>query len=207
MADEIVSRLLETRVLPPRGGSYEVTVHARPRPDGRWEGFLEFDSRGGMPTLRTGTETTQSSARAVMDWAAGLGVAFLEGAFERAYREEAKGSQRAASSVPPRKLDGPLDRSDGGARIETIALEILTLFRARGVGRIRTDELFNRTTHANADLVRAFELLEKRWRFVVRRTEGGVDRLELTPAGAREVGAGTPGTDEPPDPPQPRTRR
>ena len=158
-----------------------------------------------MPLL-TATETTQSSARAVMDWAAGLGIAFFEGAFERAYRAVAK-QAKPETEDHPRRLDGPLDPSDRAGRIEAIALEIMTLFRARGASRIRTDELFNRTTHANADLVRAFELLEKQWRFVVRRTIGGLDRLELTDEGARDAGISVHGTNAPADPPQPRPRR
>jgi hypothetical protein len=137
-----------------------------------------------------------------MDWAAGLGVAFLEGAFERAYRRAA-GSGEAAPDHPVR-LDGPLDPVDRGARVEAIAQEILTLFRARGMTRIRTDQLFNRTAHANADLVRAFELLEKQWRFIVRRTVDGVDRLELTPLGTESLGITSRATPDAPERPYPR---
>lgn len=202
MAAESVTRLLETFVVPPRGGEYRVWVHARPRSDGRWEGALEFRPQDPGATLMTGVETTQSSSRAVFDWAAGLGAAFLEGAFERAWRR-AGASVQVSSATPPR-LDGPLDPSDHGARIESIAREILSLFERRRSSRLRTDLLFNRTTHANADLVRAFELLETQWRLVVRRTVEGADQLELTPLGAETLGIPAPGAREVPDRPHPR---
>lgn len=206
MTRDVVTRLMETVVVPPRGGAYHVTVHARPRADGRWDGLLEFRSQEGNRTLMTGVETTQSSPRAVFHWAAGLGVAFLEGAFERAYRrvEDAAAEETAAGTAGVKRLDGPLDPSDQGARIDAIAREVLILFRRLGVSTIRTDELFNRTTHVNADLVRAFELLEKRWRFIVRRTVGGSDQLELTPHGAEALGLPVSGAPEPPDRPHPR---
>lgn len=206
MTRDIVTRLMETVVVPPQGDAYHVTVHARPRVGGRWEGLLEFRSQKGNRALMTGIETTQSSARAVFHWAAGLGVAFLEGAFERAVRRSEGALAEAPANAPEtvKRLDGPLDPSDHGARIDAIAREILILFRKLGVSTIRTDELFNRTTHANADLVRAFELLEKQWRFIVRQTIGGSDQLELTPRGAEALGLPVGGAPEPPDHPHPR---
>lgn len=206
MTRDVVTRLMETVVVPPRGGAYHVTVHARPRADGRWEGLLEFRSQEGNRSLTTGVETTQSSARAVFHWAAGLGVAFLEGAFERAYRRVEDAPAEAQGEAPERvkRLDGPLDPSDHGARIDAIAREVLILFRKLSVSTIRTDELFNRTTHANADLVRAFELLEKQWRFIVRRTVGGSDQLELTPRGGEALGLPAGQTAAPPARPHPR---
>ncbi len=198
MARDIVTRLMETIVVSPAGAAYHVTVHAKPRPDGRWAGLLEFRPQDGTGSLMTGVETTQSSARAVFHWAAGLGVAFLEGAFERATRRAA-GATPGATPEPVKRLDGPLDPADHGARIEAIAHEILVLFRTRGADTIRTDELFNRTTHANADLVRAFELMEKQWRFIARRTVAGSDQLELTPRGAEALGLPASGTSALPD--------
>jgi hypothetical protein len=202
MYNEVVTRLMETLVLPPRGGAFHVLVHARSRGDGRWEGFLEFRPTAGGTSMKTAVETTQSSSRAVLDWAVGLGLAFLEGAFERAYRQANAEPGRGLAYLAP--LDGPLDPGDRGARIEAIAREILERFRELGTNQMRTDELFNRTTHANADLVRAFELLEKRWRFVVRRTVGGVDRLDLTQSGGEALGPAASQPTEGSDRPHPR---
>jgi hypothetical protein len=50
--------------------------------------------------------------------------------------------------------------------------------------------------YANADIVRAFEDLEKRLRVLVRHTEEGDDWVTLTPEGARL--AGLPAPEDPP---------
>ena len=66
---------------------------------------------------------------------------------------------------------------------------ILEAFRTRGSNRLPTKEIFDSAPqYANADLVRAFEDLEKRQRLLVRYTEEGEDRIELTPEGVRVAG-------------------
>ncbi len=61
---------------------------------------------------------------------------------------------------------------------------VFQLFRAARSNRLLTRQVFESTArYANADLVRAFEDLEKKWRLVVRFTEEGNDWLQLTPAG------------------------
>ena len=91
-------------------------------------------------------------------------------------------------------------------RKEVLALVeeyVLGLFRRRGETRLLTREIFDSSSDiANADLVRAFEDLEKRRRALVRHTEEGDDWVSLTPEGARL--AGLPAPDEPPaTPPHP----
>jgi hypothetical protein len=76
------------------------------------------------------------------------------------------------------------------------------------VPRLRTSVLFDHTEFANADLVRAFEVLEQDRRLLVRHSVDGSDWLELTPAGARLLGfEETEGSTSPPDPPHPDTPR
>ena len=70
-------------------------------------------------------------------------------------------------------------------RLESIERYIFTLFRDRGTPKLLAKEIFDSTDEfANADLVRAFEDLEKKWRLLVRHTNEGNDWVELTPEGA-----------------------
>ena len=70
-------------------------------------------------------------------------------------------------------------------RLERIESHILGLFRVRGTTNILAKEIFDSTNEfANADLVRAFEDLEKKWRMLVRHTNEGNDWISLTPEGA-----------------------
>ena len=80
------------------------------------------------------------------------------------------------------------------ARVEEY---VLGFFRRRGETRLLVREIFDASPDlANADIVRAFEDLEKRLRALVRHTEEGDDWVSLTPEGARL--AGLPAPDEPP---------
>lgn len=50
-----------------------------------WEGWIEFSPRGGGGIVRTSPiETTQPNRRALVYWARGLELVYLEGALERA---------------------------------------------------------------------------------------------------------------------------
>src|SRR5919199_1881392 len=74
-------------------------------------------------------------------------------------------------------------------RLASIERYIFALFRARGTTRLLAREVFESTDEfANADLVRAFEDLEKKWRLLVRYTEEGQDWAALTPEGAAQAG-------------------
>ena len=66
---------------------------------------------------------------------------------------------------------------------------LLALFRDRGMVRLLAKEIFESTDeYANADLVRAFEDLEKKQRILVRHTQEGNDWVSLTPEGAIRAG-------------------
>jgi len=64
---------------------YDVRVYGESRADGTWIGWIEFRSPETGAVLRTGRETTQSNEGQLAYWASGLGVAYFEGAFERAH--------------------------------------------------------------------------------------------------------------------------
>jgi hypothetical protein len=74
-------------------------------------------------------------------------------------------------------------------RLQQIEEYILGFFQRRQQTRILAKELFDSTReYANADLVRAFEDLEKKHRVLVRYTREGNDYVSLTPDGAIYVG-------------------
>ncbi len=65
--------------------AYVVWICGAERPDGTWEGWLEFHSTDTrQPTLRTDQETSQPNRRALEYWADGLEPVYLEGALARA---------------------------------------------------------------------------------------------------------------------------
>jgi hypothetical protein len=67
------------------GTIYTVSAYGEARPDGTWEGWLEFQPPGiGAHALRTERETTQPSREALAYWASGLEPVYLDGAFARA---------------------------------------------------------------------------------------------------------------------------
>ena len=74
-------------------------------------------------------------------------------------------------------------------RLEEIEQYIFSQFEKRDTSRLLTKEIFEGTNlYANADLVRALEDLEKRWRLLVRYTKDGSDWLSLTTDGAEYLG-------------------
>ena len=74
-------------------------------------------------------------------------------------------------------------------RLQQIEEYVLGFFQRRQQTRILAKDLFDSTQeYANADLVRAFEDLEKKHRLLVRYTNEGNDYVSLTPDGAVDVG-------------------
>jgi len=65
------------------GSTYHARVLGFERPDGKWEGRLEFQNGSGK-TLTTGQETTQPNLKTLQYWATGLEPIYLEGALLRA---------------------------------------------------------------------------------------------------------------------------
>jgi predicted transcriptional regulator len=74
-------------------------------------------------------------------------------------------------------------------RLAEIENYIFEVFRNRRSNNLPTKEVFDASPqYANGDLVRAFEDLEKKQRLLIRYTEEGEDRVELTPEGVKRVG-------------------
>jgi hypothetical protein len=68
--------------------AYSVRIYGEPRPDGTWEGWLEFHPLdSARPILRTERETTQPDKEALAYWASGLEPVYFEGALARALPE------------------------------------------------------------------------------------------------------------------------
>jgi hypothetical protein len=73
--------------------------------------------------------------------------------------------------------------------LRKIELDVLNLFSQHDLSRLLTKEIFQTLSQfASADLVRAFEDLEKGCRLIVRHTIDGHDWIMLTPEGARYAG-------------------
>lgn len=66
------------------GTSYTIAACGRERPDGTWEGWLEFAPDDTSAVLRTRRETTQPNLTDLRYWATGLTPVYLEGALARA---------------------------------------------------------------------------------------------------------------------------
>lgn len=85
-------------------------------------------------------------------------------------------------------------------RLERIEQYIFDLFRWRRTARLLAREIFESTDEfANADLVRAFEDLEKKWRLLFRYTKEGNDWVSLTPEGAAYAGLNQTDVDDQPE--------
>ncbi|HEU4388979.1 MAG TPA: ATP-dependent Clp protease ATP-binding subunit [Blastocatellia bacterium] len=86
-----------TRIEGDDGTIYTARTYGKRRPDGTWEGWLEFHAAGeGRPVLRTARETSQPNRTAIEYWAAGLQPVYLEGAYGRAQKRSRPARGRAA---------------------------------------------------------------------------------------------------------------
>jgi hypothetical protein len=66
------------------GVPYRARACGREMDDGRWEGWIEFESLDGSEVLRSSRETTQPNRTDAAYWATGLTPVYLEGALDRA---------------------------------------------------------------------------------------------------------------------------
>jgi hypothetical protein len=91
--------------------SYGVQACGRERPDGQWEGWLEFLPVAGGEPVRTERETTQPNRADLAYWATGLTDPYLDGALLRALTEfapQAPPRPAAAPPPPPRRPRPPV---------------------------------------------------------------------------------------------------
>jgi hypothetical protein len=167
------------------GEAWSVHLYGRSRPGDTWQGWIVFVRQSDGATAATDVETTQPSPEQILHWATGLSSTFFDGAFQRARREHR--NQPAASPAPP-PLYGATDRTTYLERLTAIERAILRSFSERARTQLPTRLLFDELPHANADVVRALEDLEKQTRYLVRRTEAGNDWVILTEEGLRAAG-------------------
>lgn len=95
------------------GTVFQARACGREMDDGRWEGWIEFDSVDGTEVLRSGRETTQPNRDNAAYWATGLTPVYLEGSLTRA-REPRVPTAPPAPERPA--FDGP--RPDGRPPLE-----------------------------------------------------------------------------------------
>ena len=73
-------------ILDNAGVAYRAQAAGAARPDGLWEGWIEFIPVTGGTPLRTPRETTQPNRRDAVYWATGLTSVYLAGALDRALK-------------------------------------------------------------------------------------------------------------------------
>jgi hypothetical protein len=105
MAEVLVE--FESTFKGPDGRFYEARACGRGRPDGLWEGWLEFTPSDGSPTVATGRETTQPKRADVVYWATGLTATYLEGALDRMLKPAPVPTRRQVRSQPA--FSGPAE--------------------------------------------------------------------------------------------------
>jgi hypothetical protein len=168
------------------GAVYDILLYGRSRPADTWQGWLTFSRRQDRQQFVTETETTQPSAEAVLYWATGLTPTYFDGAFARATRT--RHQPTAAEPAPPPLRDVTAGMATYLHRLTDLERDIMRAFNRHHVSRLATQVILDELPHAHADIVRALEDLEKRHRYLVRRTEGGNDWLILTEDAVRDTG-------------------
>src|SRR5205807_8181300 len=147
---------------------YRARAVGRVRSDGMWEGWIEFVDLEDDERLRTDIETMQPNERAFRYWAAGVGLAYLEGAFRRASSRAADGSARLDPSLSPLRQRAVLDP------FEVDAMGLLAAqLRALDLDRIR-------------DIALAYELVPPNMAAFATRAELIVDILATVSRARRE---------------------
>lgn len=89
------------------GLAYEARACGRERPDGTWEGWIEFEALGADTVWRTPRETTQPNLADLLYWATGVSPVYLEGALMRAMERPS----RVTARPPP---DDAAEEPSGG---------------------------------------------------------------------------------------------
>jgi hypothetical protein len=160
------------------GTTYVAFLYGRNRADGMWEGRITFERAPDGARFTTPVETTQSNAEAVLYWATGLTDAYFEGALRRAMDSSAAPSSEGLPAPAPLVTPGA-SAATRAARREDIERAVLDIFTTRNTKQVLTRDVFDALPHANADVVRALEHLEKGEQLIVRKTEEGNDWLFL----------------------------
>ena len=137
MTDKTVTHEYAVVLENPAAKRYRAQAIGRVRTDGRWQGWIEFVDLAEGERLRTDIETMQSNEHAFRYWAAGVGPAYLEGAFSRATSRAAHGSTRLVpplSPLPRRAVLDPFEVDAQGEGLLAAQLRALDLDRLRDIG-------------------------------------------------------------------------
>jgi hypothetical protein len=134
---------------------YEVQATGRERPDGLWEGWLEFLPLDGGPPVVSERETTQPNRKDLAYWATGLTDPYLDGALLRALTEVA---ETLAPSPALPVSDAPTPHVIAGD-LAAQPLAVLDPFHVYAEG----DAILRRQLHALSEtqlrnIVRAYDL-------------------------------------------------
>jgi hypothetical protein len=108
------------------GTIYLARACGREMSDGRWEGWVEFESADGSAVVRSGRETTQPNRTDAAYWATGLTPVYLEGALDRAL-QPARAPVPRVEAVPA--FDGPRPADDDPALPADSVLNPFSVYR------------------------------------------------------------------------------
>jgi hypothetical protein len=117
MADVLVT--FSDPVTAPDGTIYIARACGREMPDGRWEGWIEFERTDGSEVLRSARETTQPNRTDTEYWATGLTPVYLEGALERAIHPVVF-TPPAVEETPSFDGPRPVGSTHSGPRTESV---------------------------------------------------------------------------------------
>jgi hypothetical protein len=95
----------QTKLTTAAGRVYRPRACGRARPDGTWEGWLEFVPEDGSAVVRSARETSQPNLTTLEYWATGLTPVYLDGALDRALAGPLEVKPAPAPQAP--FYDGP----------------------------------------------------------------------------------------------------
>ena len=176
----------ERRITDNTGTIYRVFLYGQSRPADTWVGWLAFERISDGRRFSTDVETTQPNAQAVIYWATGLTDAYFDGALARALQP-----RKVVSPLPvvPEPIVGNTgDSYTRRRRLANLERAVLACFTRHRAKLLPTLTIFDELPNAHADVVRAFEDLEKQGGLLIRRTEQGSDWIFLTQSGAIAAG-------------------
>lgn len=143
------------------GTVFQARACGREMDDGRWEGWVEFESVDGTELLRSGRETTQPNRGDTEYWATGLTPVYLEGALARAREPRVPSSpplpQRPAFDGPRR--DAPLPPLNDTEPLPESVLNPFSVYR-KGEGVLRRQLSALAAWHL-VNIVQAYDLSDQ----------------------------------------------
>lgn len=143
------------------GTVFQARACGREMADGRWEGWIEFESIDGQEVLRSGRETTQPERDDAVYWATGLTPVYLEGALTRAREPRVAvpptPTQRPAFDGP--RPDEPLPPLDESEPLPESVLNPFSVYR-KGEGVLRSQLSALAAWHL-VNIVQAYDLSDQ----------------------------------------------